>query len=182
MTRLMQASLALLIAGLVCLLTVSSPLVTTATAQGQNNPKKQADESTRDAPPDTTPYRRPALPEDYAPRGIRAIPLVPSIFIVDTVVNNTDPNLTNTDTFNDGETSITVNPANPNEIVVTAFSGSWGAHAPPVAFDGRRKYLDQAIYNPCAARHSGNRLSLRSNHRLRNGQSNVRYLSHQRHL
>jgi hypothetical protein len=103
MTRLMQASLALPIAGLVCLLTVSSPLVTTATAQGQNNPKKQADESTRDAPPDTTPYRRPALPEDYAPRGIRAIPLVPSIFIVDTVVNNTDPNLTNTDTFNGGE-------------------------------------------------------------------------------
>jgi len=45
-------------------------------------------------------------------------------------VNNTDPNLTNTDTFNDGETSITVNPANPDEIVVTAFSGSWGAHAP----------------------------------------------------
>jgi hypothetical protein len=49
---------------------------------------------------------------------------------VDTVVSNTDPNLTNTDTFNDGETSITVNPANPNEIVITAFSGSWGANAP----------------------------------------------------
>jgi len=45
-------------------------------------------------------------------------------------VNNTDPNLTNTDTFNDGETSITVNPANPNEIVVTAFSGGSGANAP----------------------------------------------------
>jgi photosystem II stability/assembly factor-like uncharacterized protein len=49
---------------------------------------------------------------------------------VDTVVNNTDPNLTNTDTFNDGETSITVNSANPSEIVITAFSGSWGARAP----------------------------------------------------
>ena len=46
------------------------------------------------------------------------------------VVNNTDPNLTNTDTFNDGETSITANPANPNEVVITAFSGSWGANAP----------------------------------------------------
>jgi hypothetical protein len=55
---------------------------------------------------------------------------VPSVFIVDTVVNNTDPNLTNTDTFNDGETSITVNPENHDEIVVTAFSGSWGTHAP----------------------------------------------------
>jgi len=130
MTRLMQASLALLIAGLVCLLTVSSPLVTTATAQGQNNPKKQADESTRDAPPDTTPYRRPALPEDYAPRGIRAIPLVPSIFIVDTVVNNIDPNLTNTDTFNDGEPSITVNPANLTKLSSRP-SQAAGEHMPP---------------------------------------------------
>ncbi len=51
------------------------------------------------------------LPEDYAPKGIRPIPLLPGVFIVDVVVNNTDPNLTNTDTFNDGETSITVNPA-----------------------------------------------------------------------
>src|SRR5438067_3082661 len=130
MTRLMQASLALLIAGLVCLLTASLPFVTTATAQGQNNAKKQGEESTRDAPPDTTPYRRPAVPEDYAPKGMRPIPVMPSIFIVDTVVNNTDPNLTNTDTFNDGETSITVNPANINEIVITAFSESWGANAP----------------------------------------------------
>jgi hypothetical protein len=130
MTRLTQVSLALLIAGLVCLLTANSPLVTTATAQDQNNAKKQGEESTRDAPPDTTPYRRPALSEDYAPKGLRPIPLVPGIFIVDAVVNNTDPNLTNTDTFNDGETSITVNPANSNEIVVTAFSGSWGANAP----------------------------------------------------
>ena len=61
---------------------------------------------------------------------MRPIPVIPSTFIVDTVVNNTDPNLTNTDTFNDGETSITVNPVNPNEIVITAFSGSWGANAP----------------------------------------------------
>ncbi len=107
MTRLTQVSLALLIAGLVCLLTANSPLVTTATAQDQNNAKNQGEESTRDAPPDTTPYRRPALSEDYAPKGLRPIPLLPGIFIVDAVVNNTDPNLTNTDTFNDGETSIT---------------------------------------------------------------------------
>jgi hypothetical protein len=33
------------------------------------------------------------------------VPLVPSIFIVNTVVNDTDPNLTNRDTFDDGETS-----------------------------------------------------------------------------
>jgi len=107
-------------------------LVTTATAKTQNNAQKKAEgrESTRDAPPDTTPYRRPATPEDSAPRGIRAIPLVPGIFIVDVVVNNTDPNLTNTDTFNDGETSIAVNLTNPEEIVITSFAESWGAHGP----------------------------------------------------
>jgi uncharacterized repeat protein (TIGR01451 family) len=108
----------------------SSPLVTIANAQGQNNAKQRAEESTRDAPPDTKPYRRPAIPGDFAPKGTRPIPLLPGVFIVDTVVNNTDPNLTNTDTFNDGETSITVNRANPSEVVVTAFSGGWGTNAP----------------------------------------------------
>ena len=132
MKRLTQVGLAVLIAGLVLLLKGSSPLVTTATAQTQNKAQQQAKESTRSAPPDTTPYTRPALPEDSAPRGVRAIPLLPGLssIIVDTVVNNTDPNLTNTDTFNDGETSIAVNPANINEIVITAFSESWGANAP----------------------------------------------------
>jgi photosystem II stability/assembly factor-like uncharacterized protein len=52
------------------------------------------------------------------------------VFIVDVVVNNTNPNLKNTDTFNDGETSIAINAANPDEIVITAFSGSWGINAP----------------------------------------------------
>ena len=130
MTRLRQVGLALLIAGLILLQKGSSPLVPTAVAQGPNNANQQAQESTRDAPPDTTPYKRPTVREDFAPKGTRPIPLLPGIFIVDAVVNNTDPNLTNTDTFNDGETSITVNPSNPNEIVVTAFSGGWGTNAP----------------------------------------------------
>jgi len=130
MKRLTKVGLAGAIAGMLLLLKGSSPFVTTAIAQGQSNPQQQAQESTRDAPPDTTPYKRPAVREDFAPKGIRPIPLLPPVFIVDAVVNNTDPNLTNTDTFNDGETSITVNPANPNEVVVTAFSGSWGANAP----------------------------------------------------
>jgi hypothetical protein len=130
MKRLTKVGLAVAIAGMVLLLKGSSPLVTTALAQGQNNPQQQAEQSTRDAPPDTTPYRRPAVREDFAAKGIRPIPLLPAVFIVDVVVNNTDPNLTNTDTFNDGETSITATPANPNEVVVTAFSGGWGANAP----------------------------------------------------
>jgi hypothetical protein len=45
-------------------------------------------------------------------------------------VNNTDATLKITDTFNDGEPSIAVNPSNSDEIVITAFSGSWGANAP----------------------------------------------------
>jgi hypothetical protein len=103
--------------------------VTTAIAQGRNNSQQQAQESTRSFPPDTTPYTRPALPEDFAPKGIRALLPIPGGFIVDAVVNNTDPNLTNTDTFNDGETSIAVNLASPGEIVITAFSGSSGGNA-----------------------------------------------------
>ncbi len=82
----------------------------------------------RSAPKDTTPYFRDAVSEDYAPEsisGVEAFP--PAIFIVDTVVNNTNPNLTNTDTANDGETSIAINPANPDEIVISTFSGGWGA-------------------------------------------------------
>ncbi len=91
-----------------------------------------ADESTRSTPKDTTPYSRPAIPGDTAgsPPGTRTETGAVSIVrVVDTVVNNTDPNLKNTDTFNDGETSIAINPANPNEIVISAFSSSWGATA-----------------------------------------------------
>jgi len=130
MAQLTKISLILAIIGLLCLLKGGSPLVTTVAAQARGNAQQKAEESTRDAPPDTTPYRRPAVPGDFAPKGTRPIPLLPGVFIVDTVVNNSDPNLTNTDTFNDGETSITVNPAKTNEIVVTAFSGSWGTNAP----------------------------------------------------
>src|SRR5262245_39935722 len=95
--------------------------------------------STRSWPPDATPYARSAVPEDVAPLGRWAMagtmpearaPRFLDVHIVDVVVSNTNPTLTDTDTFNDGETSIAVNPANPDEIVITAFSGSWGVTAP----------------------------------------------------
>ena len=130
MKKLTQAGLAVLIAGLVLLLKGSSPLVTTATAQTQNKAQQQAKESTRDAPPDVTPYVRSTVPAEGGPRAIIPFLPIPGGFIVDAVVSNTNPNLTNTDTFNDGETSIAVNPESPGEIVMTAFSGSWGANAP----------------------------------------------------
>jgi len=131
MKRLTQVALAVLIVGLVLLLEGSPSLVTAVTAQTQNNAQKQAQDpaSTRSAPPDTTAYIRPALPEDFAPHGIQAIFPIPGGFIVDVVVNNTDPNLTNTDTDNDGELSIAVNPANTNQIVIHSGFGGWNGNA-----------------------------------------------------
>ena len=91
----------------------------------------------KDSPPDTFDYGRPAIQEDLAPGGRPALPTVnlpsaifPTPFVRDLVVSNTNPNLTNTDTANDGEPSIAINPSNTNEIVISAFSGSWGANTP----------------------------------------------------
>ena len=92
-------------------------------------PAQENGESTRSSPKDATPYVRPAVPEEYGlVHPLFVLP--PGLLMVDPVVNNTDPILNATDTFNDGETSIAVNPANPREIVITAFSGPWGADAP----------------------------------------------------
>jgi hypothetical protein len=74
-----------------------------------------------DQPPDHTPYYRKAIPEDHI-----ALPLLsPRIRVRDVVVSNTDPNLTNIDTFGDTEPSIAIDPTNPDQIVITAFSGFW---------------------------------------------------------
>src|SRR5262245_48320028 len=110
----------------------------------------QTQESTQSFPPDLTPYVRPAVPEDKnpvvrptptpAPPGLRvprkrqrsslfSLATAP-IFIRDAVVSNTDATLNTMDMFIDSEPTIAVNPANPNEIVLTAFSGFWGANAP----------------------------------------------------
>ena len=74
--------------------------------------------SVRSAPPDLTPYTRPAVPEDAAPQGVEAVlsgaflpPQFVGLQIVDVVVDNTDHTLVFTDTFNDGETSIAINPS-----------------------------------------------------------------------
>lgn len=130
MKRLTKTGLTIGIVGVMLLLKGSSPFVTTAIAQTQNKAQQQEKESTRDAPPDLTSYVRPTVPQEAGPRAIKPFLPIPGGFIVDAVVSNTDPNLTNTDTFNDGETSIAVNPESPGEIVMTAFSGSWGTNAP----------------------------------------------------
>lgn len=106
----------------------------------------------RSVPKDTNRYVRSLSPEDMSPRGQSPLGINtqgtdvreakrPRIFIADVVVNNTDPNLTNTDVANDGETSIAVNPRDQKEIVISAFSGSWGANAPIYhALDGGRTW------------------------------------------
>lgn len=113
-------------------------------------PQQESAPSIRGFPKDETPYSRGAIPEDLHPGGKPPTPSNavvgkahgkdlslaelsalsgasgPAIFIADPVVSNTDATLTSTDTANDGETSIAVNPQNTNEIVISAFSGGWG--------------------------------------------------------
>jgi hypothetical protein len=97
-----------------------------------------AADNARSSPKDTRPYSRPAIPADRAgPVGPKAQVVKPPISspvniikVIDAVVNNTDTTLKNTDIFNDGEVSIAINPLNPNEITMSAFSGSWGVNAP----------------------------------------------------
>jgi len=103
-------------------------------AGGVSTPSK-ADDDMRSAPPDTNSYSRPVIAEDLDPLstagtadGAREVQF--DVFVVDTVVNNTDPDLKITDTFNDGEVSIAIKPQHPEQLVMTAFSGSWGLRAP----------------------------------------------------
>ncbi len=91
----------------------------------------RAQNSVRSYPPDLKNYARPIAPGEVRPlRSARTLsPLVVTPTVVDAVVNNTDTTLKNTDTFNDGEVSIAIDPLNVNRIVMTAFSSSWGATA-----------------------------------------------------
>ena len=100
----------------------------------------------KSGPPNPKPYVREKSPEDLSPKRKPAkdentLTFDPNnvdwdkdnrkrIFLADVVVSNTDPNLTNTDTENDGETSIAINPSNPKEITISALSGTWGDNAP----------------------------------------------------
>jgi len=95
----------------------------------------------RSAPSDTTTYDRAlvpgegptpsgAAPSGAGPLGVIGGPCIfPNIGVVDAVVNNTNANLTNTDTRGDSEMNIAVNPMDPMEIVMSAFSGGWSGAA-----------------------------------------------------
>jgi hypothetical protein len=78
----------------------------------------------RSYPKDTEAYTRNI---DAGDRSVSRVH--PKVFLRDTVVSNTNPNLTNTDIFNDGELSIAINPDGHDEIVITSFTTPWGANA-----------------------------------------------------
>jgi hypothetical protein len=116
-------------------LTVTCTALLAFTIAGGVVTSAKADDNMRSSPPDTTSYSRPAVAEDFDPLNAagtadpgKAVQF--DVFVVDTVVNNTDPDLKITDTFNDGEVSVAVKPQHPNQLVMTAFSGSWGLRAP----------------------------------------------------
>jgi len=112
----------------------------------------EADDSMRSSSPDTALYSRPVVPEDLTlgnTAGAAGLAAGISFTVVDTVVDNTNPNLRFIDTFNDGETSIAINPRQPNEVVITAFSGSWGATAPLwLSRNGGNTWTKEFTINP----------------------------------
>ncbi len=74
-----RTALTALIAGVsVALLLVGNPFFVAAQTQDNAQEQTAESESDRSWPPDTTPYVRPVVPEDYAPGGREAIP--PEIF------------------------------------------------------------------------------------------------------
>ena len=107
-----------------------SPSAATLLALGLLPGAVAAQQAISSSPKDTTEYLRPLTTEDIFPTGVYGfVPAPPGIFVVDPVVNNSNPNLTVTDADNDGETSIAINPANPQEIVIHSGFGGWNGNA-----------------------------------------------------
>lgn len=119
----------------------------------------------RDFPPDFHQYIREALPEDIVPGGELALPpeilgmggLANGILIKDVVISNTDKNLKNTNRASNSEPSIAINPTNPKEIDIFAFTAGWGSEAPiwHSTNGGNIWSLDSTIPNPTGLTESG---------------------------
>jgi hypothetical protein len=91
----------------------------------------------------------PVLRGQHAPR---------TAFIQDIAVDSTDP-----DDEADTEPSIAVNPQNPNEIAVVAFSGRWdpddaGTNGSRVEVQGWREKLEEGVSNTSPGRWSSRTL------------------------
>jgi hypothetical protein len=141
MKRILSCSIIFVAVGVLTCTSVSA-----GPEMGNANPSGAGVEAEKSSPPDVTPYVRAMSPEDLSPKRKPAkdentLTSDPNtvdwdkdnrnrIFLTDVVVSNTDSNLTNTDTENDGETSIAINPSNLKEITISALSGEWGDNAP----------------------------------------------------
>jgi uncharacterized repeat protein (TIGR01451 family) len=110
-------------------------------AQGRQGQRLRS----RSAPPDTRHYARKVIRQDLRPGGRRALPPlgVTTALVVDPVVNNTNTNLINTDTGNDNEPSIAVNPQNPDQITIASFAANTGFWN---STDGGNTWTFQATY------------------------------------
>ena len=102
----------------------------TRPAGADEDPAAINSEAVSSLPRDVTPYVRALVPgeaplQGFGPMGMVQPYIFPTIAVIDTVINNTNANLTNTDGANDGECTIAVNPADTDEIAISAFSGGW---------------------------------------------------------
>jgi hypothetical protein len=79
-----------------------------------------------EGPPDLTPYQRPLVDAETSRELARPL-LAPGATLVDLAVA---AGLGATDTMSDSETSIAIDPNDPDRITISAFSGSWGRYAP----------------------------------------------------
>src|SRR5207253_469458 len=72
----------------------------------------------------------PAVPEDNSPRALaRLAPAgVTTPVAVDPAVSNTEAEFATKDTQGGTEPSVALNPANPNQAVMTSFSGAFGTN------------------------------------------------------
>jgi hypothetical protein len=119
------------------------------------------DAATTSSPPDLSHPSRPAIPEDRSPRS-RAPSGVTNPVVVDPAVSNTNSNFASTDTNGGTEPSVALNPANPNQVVITSFSmpptATWGGtqNAPLwYSTDGGATWTQQFTITPPPGRPSG---------------------------
>ena len=81
----------------------------------------------RSSPPDQSRPSRPATPDEARPRARVFAPIANDTALRDVIVSNTNTALA-TGGGGGSEPSIAINPANPDEIVISSFFGGWGTN------------------------------------------------------
>lgn len=113
------------IATVLALLLAASWLVA-PTAQAVDPGPPGSDESS--TPADQSAPTRPATPDEAMPGARTLAPIANNTALRDVIVSNTNPALA-TGGGGGSEPSIAVNPADPDEIVISSFFGGWGTNA-----------------------------------------------------